>query len=82
MAESDEKFAALEAKIRQQDEDGKKMKATIKELEKRRDQAIKEIRSLKHQINKEKKQAQAQGSEAAATSVADNPSSPEQWIYW
>ena len=48
MSESDEKFAALEAKIKQQDEDGKKMKATIKELEKRRDQAIKEIRSLKH----------------------------------
>ena len=37
MAESDERFEALEAKIRQQDEDAKKMKATIKELEKRRD---------------------------------------------
>ena len=31
------------------------MKATIKELEKRRDQAIKEIKSLKHQIRKEQK---------------------------
>ena len=31
------------------------MKATIKELEKRRDQAIKEIRSLKHQIRKDQK---------------------------
>ena len=45
------------------------MKLTIKELEKRRDQAIKEIRSLKHQIHKDKKLAdQTITTEAAAAS--------------
>jgi len=33
------------------------MQATIKELEKRRDQAIKEIRTLKHQLHKEQTKA-------------------------
>ena len=37
------------------EDDAKKMKATIKELEKRRDQAIKEIKSLKLQIHRDKK---------------------------
>ena len=47
------------------------MKATIKELEKRRDQAIKEIRSLKVQIHKDKKQA-AQAS-MATSDITENP---------
>ena len=44
-----------EGKISKLEENAVKMKATIKELEKRRDQAIKEIKSLKHQIRKEQK---------------------------
>ena len=50
------------------------MKATIKELEKRRDQAIKEIRSLKHQIAKDKKNAQAA---AAMGQVKENGESKD-----
>ena len=48
ISESDEKFAQLEGKIVQMETDSTRMRMTIKELEKRRDQAIKEIRSLKH----------------------------------
>ena len=48
--------------------DAKGMRLTIKELEKRRDQAIKEIRSLKHQIHKDKKASAA----AAASATPDN----------
>ena len=48
MSESDGKFAQLEEKIAQMETDATGMRLTIKELEKRRDQAIKEIRSLKH----------------------------------
>ena len=48
VADSDERFADLEAKVAQLETDKSGMRLTIKELEKRRDQAIKEIRSLKH----------------------------------
>ena len=44
-----------DSKISKLEENAIKMKATIKELEKRRDQAIKEIKSLKHQIRKDQK---------------------------
>ncbi len=46
------------------------MKATIKELEKRRDQAIKEIRSLKHQIRKDQK-AQEEAKNAQDKIISD-----------
>ena len=48
VAELSENNQDIDKKIRQLEGDKVKMKATIKELEKRRDQAIKEIRSLKH----------------------------------
>ena len=48
------------------------MRLTIKELEKRRDQAIKEIRSLKHQIHKDKKTSQVAAAQQAADAVANN----------
>lgn len=47
------------------------MKLTIKELEKRRDQAIKEIRSLKHQIAKEKKAAAEVATIAASAALKE-----------
>lgn len=58
VAELSENSQDVDKKIKQLEGDKIKMKATIKELEKRRDQAIKEIRSLKHQIHKDKKAAQ------------------------
>ena len=54
-SELGQKSGEQDAKVAELEEKALKMKATIKELEKRRDAAIKEIRSLKHQIRKDQK---------------------------
>ena len=46
------------------------MKATIKELEKRRDQAIKEIKQLKHQMLRDKKKKEGGDKVESAAAVA------------
>ena len=48
VTDSDDRFSELEARVATLETDKAGMRLTIKELEKRRDQAIKEIRSLKH----------------------------------
>ena len=61
------------------EKDATGMRLTIRELEKRRDQAIKEIRSLKHQIHKDKKTQQVNDAAAAnSANTGMNNNAPTQ----